>query len=139
MPRLSRLAAAAAALAAAAACSNPTTPTTTPTLPAVSLTETFSQTIGPNGAVVFPFNSSGPGAVAASLTTISPNSTLNLAIDLGTWNGTTCAVQFTTQPATQGAVVSATATAAGSLCARVSDPSNVITATQSIIVTVTHF
>jgi hypothetical protein len=139
MPRLVPSLAAVATLAAAAACSNPTTPTQTPTTPPSSLTETFSQTLGPNGAVVFPFNATGAGAVTASLSTISPDSTLNLSIDLGTWNGATCNIQFTTQPATQGAVVSATATSAGSLCARVSDPSSVIVSGESIIVTVTHF
>ncbi len=139
MPRLVPSLAAVATLAATAACSNPTTTTTTPTVPSVSLTETFSQTLGPNGAIVFPFNATGAGAVTASLSTISPDSTLNLSIDLGTWNGSTCNIQFTTQPATQGAAVGATATAAGSLCVRVSDPSGVVPSSESIIVTVTHF
>ena len=134
-----RLVAAAALLAAAGACSSNPATTTTPTPPATQLTETFSQTLTPNGAVIFPFNATSAGAVTASLSTISPDASLTLAIDLGTWNGTSCSIQFTTNPATQGSGVGATATAAGSLCTRVSDPHGVITSSEAIIITVTHF
>jgi hypothetical protein len=140
MPRLvPRFAAAVAALAAATGCSSSPTTSTAPTQPAVQLTETFSQTLSPNGAVIFPFNATAAGAVNASLSTVSPDSGLTLAIDLGTWSGTSCTTVVTTNPATQGAVVSATATAAGSLCVQVRDAHGQIASSEAIIVTVTHF
>jgi len=128
--------AAAGALALATSC-NPTAPTvpTTPT----PLTETFTAIMTPHGANVFPFPEAGAGTVTATLSTISPDTGLTLSMDLGTWNGSTCAIVVTTDPAIQGATTTATANAAGNLCVRVSDAHGVITTTEAITITVTHF
>lgn len=130
------LAAAAGALALATSC-NPTAPSVaaTPT----PLTDTFTAILTPRGADVFPFPVAGAGTVTATLSTISPDSGLSLSIDLGTWNGSTCAVQFTTNPAAQGASITATANAAGNLCVRATDANGVITTSEAITITVTHF
>jgi hypothetical protein len=127
---------AACALALATSC-NPTVPTT-PTTP-TPLTETFTALLTTRGAVVFPFSEVTAGTVTATLSTISPDTGLTLSVDLGTWNGANCTIVVTTNPAVQGASVTAMANAAGSLCARVSDASGVITGTESITVTVSHF
>src|SRR5262252_5891471 len=99
-----RFAAAVAALAAATSCSSSPTASTSPTQPATQLTETFSQSLTPNGAVIFPFNATTAGAVNASLSTVSPDSGITLSIELGTWSGTSCTTVVSTNPATQGAV-----------------------------------
>ena len=137
MPRSAqRLAGLAAALALATAC-NPTAPSvaSTPT----PLTEAFTAVLTPHGADVFPFPEVGAGTVTATLSTISPDASMTLTLDLGTWNGSTCAIVVTTDPAIQGASAVATANAAGNLCVRVSDAHGVITTTETITVTVTHF
>ena len=137
MPRsVQRLVTAACALAFATSC-NPTVPTT-PTTP-TPLTETFTALLTTNGAVVWPFTEVTAGAVTSTLTTISPDSGLTLSIDLGTWNGANCTIVVTTNPAIQGASVTAQANSAGSLCARVSDANGVVVNTESVTLTVTHF
>ena len=124
------------ALALATSC-NPTVPTT-PTTP-TPLTESFTALLTTNGALVFPFTEATAGAVTATLTTISPDAGLTLSVDLGTWNGANCTIVVTTNPAVQGASVTAMANAAGSLCARVSDANGVVTSNESVTLTVTHF
>jgi hypothetical protein len=130
------LVAAAGALALATSC-NPTAPTANSTL--TPLAESFTALLTTNGADVFPFPEIAAGTVTATLTTIAPDAGLTLSIDLGTWNGSTCAIVVTTNPATEGATVIATANAAGTLCARVSDANGVIVNPESITVTVSHF
>jgi hypothetical protein len=137
MPRsVQSLVTAVCALALATSC-NPTVPTT-PTSP-TPLTETFTAFLTTNGALVFPFSEVTAGAVTATLSIISPDSGLTLAVDLGTWNGANCTIVVTTNPAIQGASVTAMANAAGSLCARVSDASGVVVNPESVTLTVTHF
>jgi hypothetical protein len=131
-----RVAGLAGALALATAC-NPTAPTTAAT--ATPLTETFTALLTANGADVFPFPAASAGTVTVTLSTISPDAGLTLEVQLGTWNGSTCALQFSTDPAVVGASVTAQANAAGNLCARVADSHNQITTTEAITVTVTHF
>jgi hypothetical protein len=137
MPRsVQSLVTAVCALALATSC-NPTLPTT-PTTP-TPLTEAFTALLTTNGAVVFPFAEVTAGTVTATLTTISPDAGLTLSVDLGTWNGANCTIVVTTNPAVQGASVTAMANGAGSLCARVSDANGAVTSTESVTVTVMHF
>lgn len=138
MPRsVLRVVAVLSALALATSC-NPTLPTT-PTTP-IPLTETFTAVLTTNGVVIFPFNEATAGTVTAELTTISPDAGLTLAIDLGTWNGANCTIVVTTNPAVQGAQVTAQANAAGSLCAVVADANSVVPSyTENVTVTVMHF
>ena len=132
-----RLAAALGALALATSCTATTTPTTTST--GATLNETFTALLTPNGALIFPFTETAAGTVTASLSTISPDSGLSLEMDLGTWNGSQCAIVISQNPSVQGSTVTGTANAAGSLCARVADANNTLTAAESITVTVSHF
>jgi hypothetical protein len=136
----STLVAACAALGLATGCSGtPSTGIVAPPAPSNVITETFSTLLVKNGSQVFPFNSTAAGGVSVVISTISPDSALSLGIDLGTFNGTSCTIQFSTNPAVQGASVSAQANAAGALCARVYDPLGVIVNPEAIIVTVSHF
>jgi hypothetical protein len=137
MPRsVQSLVTAVCALALATSC-NPTVPTE-PTSP-TPLTETFTALLTPNGALVFPFTEVTAGTVTGTLTTISPDAGLTLSIDLGTWNGANCTIVVTTNPAVQGASVTAMANSAGSLCARISDANGVVVNSESVTLTVTHF
>jgi hypothetical protein len=117
-------------------CSNTTPTTPTPPTPA-STTETFQGNLNPNGAKTFSFTVQAAGALTATLTTVSPDATLAIGLALGTWNGTACKVELANDSATQGAVVTASASAAGSLCARVYDVGN-LTDVVSFEVTVVH-
>jgi len=129
----------------AAACDNTTT--TTPTTPTsgFTVTETFTGTVTTNGATSFFFAVTGGGAVTMTLTsaTDSTNSGATvptIGISLGTWNGTACSVQNGTfiDNASQGAVVVATATGAGTLCARVYDAASRITTPVAFTLKVDH-
>jgi hypothetical protein len=123
-------------LGLAGACGN-TAPTTAST--PVPIVDTHTQVLGPNGAIVFPFTEVQAGAVVATLTTISPDSALTLQLDLGTWDGAACTLVVTASPAVQGSSASGTANGSGQLCARVSDPNGLITSSESITVTISHF
>jgi len=134
---VSRLAAVCGALALATSCSSTTAPTFFFTDAAT--TETFTAILTTNGAVIFPFSEGSAGNVTAFLTTISPDAGLTLEMDLGTWNGSQCAIVIAQNPANQGTSVVGTANAAGTLCARVADANNLVVNSESITVTVTHF
>jgi hypothetical protein len=95
------------------------TPTEPTTLPPV--TETFSGTLTVNGGVTHPFNSLISGPVTATLTALSPDSTVTIGLSLGTWNGVACQVVIADDLAIQGRVVTGRATSGGSLCVRVYD------------------
>lgn len=104
----------------AAGCSDNNT-TTTPTPDPVVVTETFSGTIGVHGAFTHPFTVGRAGAVTAQLTGLSPDDTVTIGLDLGTWNGTSCQLVISNTAAKLSTAVLGTATAAGTLCLRVSD------------------
>jgi hypothetical protein len=131
-----RFVAALSTLALAGACGN-TVPTvaSTPT----AIVDTQTQVLGPNGAIIFPFTEVQAGQVIATLTTVAPDSGLTLELDIGTWDGSACALVVTANPAVQGTSATATANGSGLLCARVSDPHSVVTTSESITVTISHF
>jgi len=133
---VSSYAAAFSALALASACGD-----TVPTTPAAPtpIVDAHTQNLIPNGSVIFPFTEVTAGQVVAALTTISPDSGLTLELDLGTWDGAACTPVVFANPAVQGSTASATANAGGQLCVRVSDVHNVLTTTESITVTISHF
>jgi hypothetical protein len=97
-------------------------PPTTPTTPQ-TITETFSGTIGPNGAATHSFAAGGSGSVIATLKTIGADNTLVVGLSLGQWNPTTsaCFLTVTNDAATGNGTVSGTMTGAGNLCVRISD------------------
>lgn len=100
--------------------STPTTPTT-PTI----VTETFSDTLGRNGARTHSFSSQSSGNVTATLTTLAPDSTLVVGLSLGTWNGAVCQIVLANDSATQATVVTGGVSSFGSLCVRIYDVGNI--------------
>ena len=126
------------ALMTAACGDTPTVPTLPNTNP---VTETFSNTLAPNGAFTNPFTVNGPGPVTATLTTIAPDTTVAVGFTLGTWNATTsvCSATLSNDLAIQGSALTATAQTAGVYCVRVFDVGKVTAGTSTTYtVTVTH-
>ena len=124
------------ACAAAGCGNNQTTTPTTPTTP-TSVTETFSGTVTKNGAVTHTFTSGAAGTVQATLTSLSPDSSIAIGLSLGTWNGATCAIVLAKDKATQTSVVTGTVSAVGGLCVRLYDVGN-LSGPASYEVLVTH-
>ena len=118
---LPRLLLATLVAASAAACSEDTI--TAPT-PAPIVTDTFTGTLTPNGAVTHPFNTAAAGTIKATLTTVAPDSTLKVGISLGTWNGTACQAVIANDAALQAAILTGTTTTRAALCVRLYDVGN---------------
>lgn len=95
----------------------PPTPTT--------VTDTFGGTLNQNGAESYPFITSSSGGVTATLSTLAPDSALEVGLSLGTWNGSACYVVIAKDKATQSSSVLGQASSAGSLCVRIYDVGNV--------------
>ena len=122
----------------AAGCDSEENPTpTTPTTPTVPVTETFAGTLNTNGAVTFSFGVADAGLVTATLKTVGPDSTIELGLSLGTWNGAFCQIVLTNDKATQGFVLTGNVSATTSLCVRVFDVGKVTQLT-TIEVVVVH-
>ena len=106
-------------LTAACSSNNATTTTPTPTTP-VAITETFVGTLAPNQlAHTHTFAVPNAGTVTATLSSLTPDTTLVIGLSLGTWNGTACQVVLANDQATQGTTITGTISAAGNLCVRV--------------------
>ncbi len=124
--------AASAAWACGGTSNNPFNPT-----PPAPETLTFDGTLTPNGAQTFSFPANYSGTVTATLTSFGPDSPLTVGLSLGTWSGSACTLVVTNDSATQGTVVTATSSSAGSLCVRVYDVGT-LTEALPFIVTVVH-
>jgi hypothetical protein len=124
---MSRLRVLAAVLIACgtAACGSSTTTTPTTTTP-VTVTDTFSGTLNANGAASYTFTTANSGLVTATLSTLSPDSTLVVGIALGTWNGSACQVVLSKDSATQYSYIVGQASQATTLCVRIYDVGNVV-------------
>jgi hypothetical protein len=128
-----------ALVALTAACGDTPTIPTPPSLNPV--TETFTNTLAPNGAFTNPFTAASPGMITATLTTIAPDTTVAVGFTLGTWNASTsvCSATLSNDLAIQGSALTATAQTAGLYCVRVFDVGKVTAATPTTYtVTVTH-
>jgi len=124
---------------ASAACSSNNTAITAPTPTTIS--EVFTGTLTPNGGATWPFVAQTSGTVTATLTTLSPDSALQVGLALGTWNGSICQMLLTNDKATQGTVVAGTVSTSGTsgtLCVRIYDASGTLTAPESYQVNVDH-
>ena len=110
-------------VAAAVSCSNsPTTPTLPTTPSAVTSTETFTGTLNKNGANTHTFFTSATGAVQATLTALSPDSTTSVGFSMGTFTGSTCSILLANDNAVKTSVITGTVNSiGGSLCIRVYD------------------
>lgn len=121
------------------ACSDdtPTTPTTTPT---VTVTDVFptsdAGTISVNGAVTHDFSAKA-GDVVVVLSSFGPDSTANVGLALGTWNGTGCQLIITNDTARQGSTITGRATDTGGLCVRIYDAGK-LTEPVAYRISVTH-
>jgi hypothetical protein len=111
----------------------------TPTTPTpVNVTETFTGSLGPNGALTHPFTVNTPGTVVATLMEVTPDNTVTLGISLGTWNGTTCQIVLANDKALPGGSVTGNVSSLGTLCLRIYDPEGKLTAISNYSVDVFH-
>jgi hypothetical protein len=78
------------------------------------------------------------GTVTMKLTSVAPDSALQLGFDIGTWDGTNCNVVFGTgsRTAVQGYSFAGSAIVAN-FCARVYDAQNLIPADTTVTYTIT--
>lgn len=126
-----------AGMAAAACGSNDDASTPTgPTAP-VTVTVVFTGSLNRQGSNTHPFTTDG-GSVTATLTTVSPDSSAVLGLDLGTWNGASCQTIIVNDRARQGMTVVGGATGSGNLCVRLYDSTGGLTQETSYEVTVVH-
>lgn len=111
----------AALLASACNSNNPFLAQPTATGPATQITDNFPGTLTVNGGVTFPFSVQQTGTITATLTALSPDSSVTVGLLMGTWNGTSCAVSIVNDAATVNATVTGNATGTGNFCVRVYD------------------
>jgi len=121
------------------ACDDNTTPTlpTDPTQPIETTTETFSGELTVNGARSFAFGTLA-GTVAATLTSLGPDSTLAVGFSLGTWSGSVCNEILANDSALQGTTIIGTAGSISTLCVRIYDAAGTLTETLPFEITVVH-
>jgi hypothetical protein len=110
----------------AAACGDNNVTTPTPSVP-ITVTDTFSGVLTPNGATSYPFVTASSGDIRAIISVLKPDATLVVGLSLGTWNGAACQVILSNDKAGLASGVSGTASGSGSLCARIYDVGNVTT------------
>jgi hypothetical protein len=109
-----------AALAAACGGSSATTPTTTPT----TTTETFTGTVPAGGVAFHNFTVAQQGTITATLTALSPQSTITVGLGIGNPSGTTCSLVSTNETTKMGSVLSGTI-AVGAYCIQIYDIGNI--------------
>jgi ABC-type molybdate transport system substrate-binding protein len=125
---MTRLAALVLLLGLTAACSD------TSTSPAATTTDTFSGTVSPGSPSMQTFTTSAAGTMTVTLTALTPQATVGLAV--GTVSNSTCTPsgQASVQ---QGGTVSGSVSSSGTYCALVFD-SGSLTAAESYTITVNH-
>ena len=107
----------------------------------VVYTETFTGSLAPGGYNSHPFIVSVSGTVTMTLVPSTPDSTLQLGFDIGTWDGTNCNLDLRDgfADAVQGYSFAGSAIVAN-FCARIYDAQNLIpvdsTVTYSMTVTI---
>lgn len=122
----------------AAACSDDTPTSPTPPTP---ITENFSGTVHRNGAVTHQFATALSGQITATLTSVTPDSTVRLNLGIGIFSVTTgaCNVTVSKPDAVQGnQLVGNITTVGGTFCIRVTDPAGSINDPVSYEVQVVH-
>ena len=127
-----------AAFVAVAGCDNELE-NQTPTTPAPTTTDTFTGTIGINGAMSHTFSVVAAGTVTATLTEVTPDSTAVVGFALGRWNASSsfCEQIIPKDDAVQGQILSGNAAGVGTLCARIYDTGK-LTAPLNYTLTVVH-
>lgn len=122
--------------AGAAGCDDetPTAPNPNP----VNVTETFTGTIGANGAQTHQFSTASSGTVTATLKALAPDNALVVGFSLGNWTGSACQIVLANDAATGGSILTGTVSAAGTLCVRVHDVGNITSTAATYTVEVVH-
>jgi hypothetical protein len=124
----------------AAACSSNSTPgTPTNPTPPTAVTETFSDTLRPNGGVTHQFTVQQAGAVTVTLSALAPDETTVVGLALGTWNGLLCQQTLPNDKATLNTTVTGNAQNTGLFCARLYDAAGTLTEPVDYTISVTHF
>jgi len=110
-----------------------------PTTPPPTATETFEGSINTNGAMTHTFNVSVGGTLEARLISLTPDPGTAVGFALGTWNASSslCQVTLTNDNAVQGAILTGTASRAGTLCTRIFDTGR-LTGAVNYTISVTH-
>ncbi len=134
-----RLAAALAVALFTAGCGDDPPPLTNPDPPA-SITEEFSGTLTPFSARLHLFNAQAAGTIAVNVSSLDPADTV-VGIALGTsTGGTVCQIAVSMENASQGMTLNGVARTAGTLCARIYDPTETgFPAPVPYTIRVTHF
>jgi hypothetical protein len=122
----------------AAGCDNQISVPTTPTTPTNVITESFSGSLTPNGGVSYFYNVTQAGSLAATIITLTPDSSIAVGLAIGTWNGATCQTVIVNDRAGLGSTVTGNASNAGSLCVRIFDATGTIPATTKFELVVVH-
>lgn len=110
----------------------PTTPTT-PT----QITETFSGTLNVNGAATYNFPVERAGQVSAQIKALSDQAA-TIGLNLGTWNGQSCAIIIANTNAVLNTTVIGTASTSGNFCVWLNDVGK-LTAGVAYSIDVIHF
>lgn len=126
------------ATALGAACGDDETIATPTTPTPVSVSETFNDTLNPNGGRTHPFVVERAGEVTATITAIEADPVPTVGLSLGTWNGLACQAILANDAAIVGQTLTGSATSIGQFCVRVFDNGR-LTGNINYSVTVTHF
>ncbi len=94
-----------------------------PTVPTM-VTETFTGTVGQNGAVTFNFTSMTAGQVTARITNLS-DLTIPMGLSLGEWNSFACEIKISNDTALVGTAIVGNVSGPGILCLRFYDSGKV--------------
>ena len=106
---------------AATACTSNSNPVTPAATTVTTFTIDFTGTLTQNGAFSFPFVVQSSGTLTAAIVSLVPNHLVGFG--LGVWDGVACQTVpgIWNDRAGIASIVTATATAAGSLCVRIYD------------------
>jgi hypothetical protein len=134
-----RIAAALAVALFTAGCGDDPPPLTNPDPPA-SITEEFSGTLTPFSARLHLFNAQAAGTISVNVVALDPAETV-VGVALGTsTGGTVCQTAVSIENAGQGTTLNGVARSAGTLCARIYDPTESgFPAPVPYTIRVTHF
>ena len=128
-------------LASTACSTTPDLTEPTPTPPTVIIEPDWTGTLMVNGSQAVPFIITAAGQVTVTIQSLDPNPDLTVRVGLavGTWNGQACQLIIANDSAGLGSVIYGGATAAGALCARISDAGNGgMTGPVDFVVRITH-
>jgi hypothetical protein len=104
-----------------AACDSGSQSPVTPSVPVIPVTDTYTGSITVNGAMTFNFAAAGAGTLQATLTSVTPDTTVQVGFLLGVWNGTTCQATLINDSSFQGTVILGQVNGVATLCARIYD------------------